>query len=219
MRFIKSKHLLFKLLGIAIFLWFLWVAFLYWINSYVVRQSDWLIVTNTEELIPVRIWLILWAGVNSSWYPSAVLRDRLDSAIAAYEQKKIARIIVSWDNSTEFYDEPTNMKKFLVDLWIPEKHIYIDYAGFDTYDSIYRAQYIFWAEQLTIFTQNYHLKRAIYIARWLWLKVQGMQSDRESYKYISYFERREMLSRIKAFLEVEILKPKPKFLGEKIIIE
>ena len=190
--------------------------FIFGVNSYVLHKSDWYIVSKIEDLEPMRVWLILWAWVNASGYPSAILRDRLEAWLKAYELWKIQRIIVSGDNSSKFYDEPTNMKKFLVDLWVSAEHIYPDYAGFDTYDSLYRAQYIFGVNQLVIFTQEYHLKRAIYIARGLGMVVQWYISDRQEYRYIDVFERREVLSRLKAFFEVEIFNSKPKFLWEKI---
>jgi len=198
---------------------FLWLLSFWWINKYVVSFSDNQIIYGVEHIQDTRVGLVFGARVYSNGIPSPILRDRLDTALKAYEEKKIERIIVSWDNSTKYYDEPTNMKAYLVDLWVPEKHIYIDYAGFDTFDSIYRANYIFSVEDIVLFTQNYHLKRGMYIAKRLWIKTQGMSSDLQEYRDIDYFERRELFSRIKAFLEIEILKSKPKFLGEKIEIK
>lgn len=188
------------------------------INHYVVSFSDDKLIYGIENLEETRVWLVFWARVYSNGIPSPILRDRLDTALKAYEDKKIERIIVSGDNSTRYYDEPTNMKAYLVDLWVPEEHIYIDYAGFDTFDSIYRSNYIFSVEEIVLFTQDYHLKRAIYIAERLWISAQWMSTDLQDYRDIDYFERREMFSRIKAFLEIEILKSQPKFLGEKIEI-
>lgn len=199
-------------------LWILGIFTFFGINNYVVSFADNEIRYGIENIEETRVGLVFWARVYSNGIPSPILRDRLDTAIKAYEEKKIERIIVSWDNATQYYDEPTNMKIYLTDLWIPEEHIYIDYAGFDTFDSIYRAEYIFGVTDIVLFTQDYHLKRAIYIAERLWLKAQGMSTDLQDYRDIDYFERREMFSRIKAFLEIEILKSKPKFLGEAIEI-
>ena len=200
-------------------LWILGIISFFWINSYVIWFSDNEIRYGIEDLEETRVGLVFWARVFSNGIPSPILRDRLDTAIKAYEEKKIERIIVSGDNATQYYDEPTNMKAYLVDLWIPEEHIYIDYAGFDTFDSIYRAEFIFWVTDIVLFTQDYHLKRAVYIAERPWLNAQGMSTDLQNYSDIEYFEQREMFSRIKAFLEIEILKSKPKFLGETIEIK
>lgn len=211
----KAKHYI---------LWFFLCIFLgvsafFGINHYVLGFSESQIIYDTQQIEWSPIGLVFWARIYSNGIPSPILRDRLDTAIKAYENKKISRIIVSWDNATQYYDEPTNMKAYLVDLWIPKDHIYIDYAWFDTFDSIYRAEYIFGVKDIILFTQNYHLKRAMYISKRLWLQTQWMSSDLRDYRDIDYFERREMFSRIKAFLEIEILKSKPKFLGEAIEIK
>lgn len=199
--------------------WILWILAFFWINNYVLQFSNNHIIYDVEYVEHEPIGLVFGARVYSNGIPSPILRDRLDTAIKAYEAKKISRIIVSGDNSTQYYDEPTNMKKYLLDLWVLDEHVYIDYAGFDTFDSIYRAEYIFWVKDILLFTQDYHLKRAMYISKRLGLKTQGMSSDLQEYRDIDYFERRELFSRIKAFLEIEILKSKPKFLGEKIEIK
>ena len=212
---LKLKHFF----AWSIILWILWILVFFGINNYVLNFSDNQIIYDVEYIEWEPIGLVFGARVYSNGIPSPILRDRLDTAIKAYESKKISRIIVSGDNSTQYYDEPTNMKKYLLDLWVPDEHVYIDYAGFDTFDSIYRAEYIFWVNDILLFTQDYHLKRAMYISKRLGLKTQWMSSDLQEYKDIDYFERRELFSRIKAFLEIEILKSKPKFLGDRIEIK
>lgn len=202
-----------------IIIFFLGIASFFWINHYVVSFSQNEILYDLEYIEPTKVWLVFWARVYSNGIPSPILRDRLDTAIKAYEKWKIERIIVSWDNSTQYYDEPTNMKRYLVDLWVLEEHVYLDYAWFDTFDSIYRASYIFWVNDIVLFTQDYHLKRAMYISKRLWINTQGMSSDLQQYRDIDYFERRELFSRIKAFAELEIFPSEPRFLGEKIEIK
>lgn len=213
------KHIIPKIIWTFWVFLMIWIIVFWWINHYVVSFSYNQIIYGVQHIEGEPIGLVFWARVYSNGIPSPILRDRLDTALKAYEDKRIRRIIVSGDNSTQYYDEPTNMKAYLIDLWIPEEHIYIDYAGFDTFDSIYRANYIFSVDNIVLFTQDYHLKRAMYIAKKLGIKTQGMSADLQEYRDIDYFERREMFSRIKAFLEVEILKSKPKFLWEKIEIK
>jgi len=147
------------------------------------------------------------------------LQDRLDSAFELYEAGKIENILVSGDNSEADYNESDNMAKYLQERGVSEDDIYIDYAGFDTYDSMYRADYIFGVKDMIIFTQEYHLSRSIYIARRLGIDAVGYVSDKHSYMSIKKYKAREVLSRIKAFSEIEILKSKPKFLGERIVVE
>jgi len=188
------------------------------INFYII--SFWTKYIKTiDNLDKSYIWLVLWAWIKYNKEPTDILKDRLYTAYLAYINQKISKIIVSWDNSKIYHNEPEVMEKYLLDLWVNKEDIYKDYAWFDTYDSIYRAKEIFQAEQLVIFTQEYHLYRALYIANRLGINSQWVVSDRHNYLAIEKFKLREFLSRIKAFFEVELFKPKPRFLGEKIEIK
>ena len=188
------------------------------INFYVLQFSKDNIYTEISELPITRVWLVFWASVYRDGTPSPVLKDRLSWAYEAYESGRIKKIIVSWDNSVERYDEPTAMQQHLMSRGIPEEDIFLDYAGFDTFDSIYRADYIFWVTDVALFTQSFHLKRALYIADGLDIDAVGFATDYNLYVDEGYNNRREVFSRIKAFLEIEITNAKPKFLWEKILI-
>lgn len=176
-------------------------------------------IKQIDNLNGKDIWLVLWAWIKYNRQPTDILKDRLYTAYLAYINKKISKIIVSGDNSKIYHNEPEVMENYLINLWVNKKDIYKDYAWFDTYDSIYRSKEIFWVKQLVIFTQEYHLYRALYIAKKLWINSDGVVSDRHKYIAIDKFKLREFFSRIKAFFEVELFKPKPKFLGEKIEIK
>ena len=172
-----------------------------------------------EKLQDKPIWLVLGASVKADGTPSDILKDRLDTAKEYYNKWIIAKIIVSGDNREKEYNEPINMQKYLIHNGVSSEDIYIDYAGFDTYDSIYRADFIFGADNIIIFSQEYHLPRAVYIAKKLWIKAKWAICDKHKYIYIKYYKRREVLSKIKAFWEVDIYNSKPKFLGDKIEIK
>jgi len=188
------------------------------VNFYVLSFSEDNYYYDVEWLDQNNVWLVFWASVVWNSKPSDILKDRLKVTFDAYENWKIQKIIVSWDNSISTYNEPLAMQKYLINLWVKEYDIYPDYAWFDTYDSIYRAKEIFWVDSLVLFTQDFHLKRAMYISKSLWLKTFWVETNLQKYKNQSYNNRREVLARIKAFLDVEILKSKPKFLWEKIEI-
>lgn len=222
---LTRKHLLELLMNkrkiikyiLYIFLFFLVVLFL--INFYIIFSSKNKVVSLDKLNYNYKIWLVLWASVKSNWIPSDILKDRLYTAYLAYKNNKIIKIIVSWDNSKKNYNEPQAMKRYLVLLWVRPRDIYLDYAWFDTYDSLYRAKYIFWVKKLVVFTQKYHLFRTVYIWNWLWIDAIWVISGRHKYLNILKFKIREFFSRIKAFFEVEIFKSKPKFLGKKIEIK
>ena len=212
------KKILKNLLVLGIF----WISCVVLINIYIISFSKEYIYSDVYALPQKPVWLVLGASVLPSGRPSGILQDRLDSAADAYNTEKFKRvenILVSGDNSREDYNESDNMAEYLMKLGVPEEDIYIDYAGFDTYDSMYRAQYIFGVEEMAIFTQEYHLSRSIYIARKLGIDAIGYVSDKHQYMKIRNFQMREVLSRVKAFFDVEILKSKPKFLGERIEVE
>ncbi len=168
---------------------------------------------DIRKLKNTEVGLVFWASVKKNLEPSTILKHRLIVAWEAYNLWKIQKIIVSWDNSQKFYNEPVAMQKYLVKLGVDEKDIYLDYAGFDTYDSIYRAKHIFWVDEIVLFTQDFHLKRAIYIAERLGIDSSGVFTNLSAYQGQNYNLKREILARVKAFLDVEINSSKPKFLG------
>jgi len=196
----------------------LWLISFLAINYYVVEfwRAKILDLNNLEKN---KVGLVLWASVKSNWEPSDILADRLKTSYEAYKLWKISKIIVSGDNRKINYNEPENMKNYLLKLWVKSEDIYPDYAGFDTYDSMYRAREIFSVEKMVVFTQKYHLYRALYIANKLWINSVWVISDKHIYLWIIRYKTREILARIKAFLEVEIFKTNPKFLGDKIEIK
>ena len=158
------------------------------------------------------------AAVYQNSIPSPMLKDRLDVAAEIYRKKIVPKILVSGDNGNKEYDEVTVMQKYLIDNGIPAKDIVMDYAGFDTYQTIYRARDVFQVKKAVIATQDFHLYRALYIGEKLSVDLVGVDSTLRDYNNSLWNRSREYLARVKAFLECEIFKPKPKFLGDVIPI-
>ena len=148
-----------KNITIFICLIFLASSFIFGVNYYVLSFSRDNYFYDVEGLDQKYLWLVFWASILPNKMPSDILKDRLKVAYTAYETWKIKKIIVSWDNSKINYNEPESMKNYLISLWTNEQDIYLDYAGFDTYDSLYRARVIFDAKEIVLFTQDFHLKR------------------------------------------------------------
>lgn len=159
--------------------------------------------------------LILGAGVWGNGNPSHMLEDRLLQGIDLYQTNASKRLLMSGDHGRKDYDEVNVMKQYAIDQGIPSEHIFMDHAGFSTYESMYRAKSIFEAKKIIIVTQEYHLYRAIYIAKSLGLDAYGVASDPRQYVGQNYREAREILARYKDFFNV-IIKPKPTYLGETI---
>lgn len=162
--------------------------------------------------------LVLGAGVNEQEQASPIFSDRLETANALYKAGAVRKIIVSGDHGTVNYDEVNTGKEYLISKNIPAEDIFLDHAGFDTYDSLYRARDIFHARKILIVTQDFHLPRSLYIARRLGVDALGCRADGRFYLNINYLEKREWLASVKAWFDIN-LRSKPHFLGETFDLE
>jgi SanA protein len=176
------------------------------------------IVTTYTDVQEAQTIIILGASVRSDGSLSSVLKERLDTGISLYRIDKAPKILLSGDNSTPRYNEVEAMRKYLVAHDVPEEDIFMDYAGFDTYDTMYRARDVFQVKSAIIVTQPFHLSRSVYIARRLGIDAQGYRNPSHVLKSYDRAIYREWLARVKAVWEVEISRPKPKFLGQPIPI-
>lgn len=161
--------------------------------------------------------LVLGAGIRPDGTPSFMLRDRLDKGIELYEAGVAPKLLLSGDNGQERYDEVNAMKRYVLAQGIPAEDIFLDHAGFSTYDSIYRAKAVFAVEEAVVVTQNYHLYRALYIAERLGLQAVGVSAAGNHYAGQWGRDVREFLAKNKYFV-ICLVKPKPKYLGEVIPI-
>lgn len=161
--------------------------------------------------------LILGCRVMPDGNPSLMLRDRLEQGLLLYEAGASDRLLMSGDHGTKGYDEVNTMKAYALERGIAEEAIFMDHAGFDTYDSMYRAKEIFCAKRVLVVSQAYHLPRAVYIAERLGMEVYGVAAEDILYRGQRYRECREMLARAKDFCQAW-LKLEPKYLGEQIPI-
>lgn len=146
---------------------------------------------------------------------SPMLQDRVEQGIALYEAGAAPKILMSGDHGREDYDEVNAMKSYALAKGVPDEDVFMDHAGFSTYESAYRAKAVFQAQTVIIVTQEYHLYRAVYVARRLGLHAYGVASDPRPYKNQAMREIREIAARNKDFF-YSIFKPKPTYLGEVI---
>ncbi len=164
--------------------------------------------------------LVLGAGVRADKTPSNMLEDRLLTALDLYEKGVSENIIVSGDHGTKEYDEVNVMKSYLIERGVPSERIFMDHAGFSTYDSLYRAEAIFSAESLVVVTQKYHAPRALMIGSGLGMDCKAVWApvitgQHPIYPKQGWYSLRESFARCKDFFYC-LAKPQPKFLGEKI---
>ncbi len=161
--------------------------------------------------------LVLGCGLRPDGTPSDMLHDRLVQGVALYELGAAPKLLMSGDHGRKAYDEVDAMKRFAVDAGISSSDVFMDHAGFSTYESICRAKEIFQAKKVIIVTQEYHLYRALYIAEAFGMEAYGVSADLRSYFNQTGRDAREILARVKDF-GATIFKPEPTYLGEAIPI-
>ena len=193
------------------------VIFILSVNVMVILKSNKYIYDRVEDVPNCYTAIVLGALVSKSGYLSDFLKDRMDVAIELYKAKKVKRFLLSGDHGQPEYDEVNSMKNYLLDQDINPNDIFLDHAGFDTYNTIVRAKEIFQVKDAIIISQEFHLPRAVYIARSKGLEAYGINADKRVYSSIGRLKFREVIANIKAFYELLINK-KARFSGEMIPI-
>ena len=209
---IKIKKIVFILSVILLVL----VLVVLGINGYIKSSTKNQIISVEESsnLEDIDCIIILGAGIWGD-KPSPMLEDRLLQGIELYNNNVSTKIIMSGDHGREEYDEVNIMKEFAIEKGVPSENIFMDHAGFSTYESIYRAKEIFEADKIVIVTQKYHLYRALHIANSLGIEAYGVGAVPRQYVGAMYRELREILARNKDFVKC-LFKPEPTYLGETI---
>ncbi len=179
------------------------------VNAYVMDKGDDTILNaeEAEKLKGVDCIIVLGCFVKKDGTPGNILADRLKTGVELYENGVAPKIIMSGDHSSDEYNEVASMKNFAVNAGVPSEDIFMDHAGFSTYETMYRAKEVFGAKKVVIVTQEYHLYRSVYIAEKLGMEAYGVASD------FKLQENREILARCKDFMTT-IIKPRPANLGK-----
>jgi vancomycin permeability regulator SanA len=190
------------------------VGFKLWVDA----QTGSLIYEYDDPALPEnRAALVFGAGLNRAGGPSAILYDRVATAVDLYAAGKVSRLLMSGDNSTTNYNEVEAMRQTAVHLGVPDVDIYLDYAGFNSWDSCYRARDIFGLDSATLVTQEFHLPRAVFTCRHLGVEAVGVAADRQPYR-TGYNELREYVAMAGTAWRM-LINDKPRFLGEPVDID
>ena len=151
--------------------------------------------------------------------PNLYFQQRIQAAKELYFSGQVRFLLVSGDNSTKYYDEPTTMKKDLVQLGVPANKIYCDYAGLSTLDSVIRAKEVFKENRFVVISQDFHVRRAVYIGIFHNIDLIGYSSGSISGVGSLRTELRECLARVKTVMDVTFLQRKPRFMGDPVLIK
>jgi len=184
--------------------------------------NGWMILSTRDKILSSDLSaaqgadcvLVLGAGVRPDGSPSDMLADRVSVGIEIYNQIG-GRLLMSGDHGRKNYDEVGCMLSLALAEGVEADHIFLDHAGFSTYESLYRAKEIFGAQKIVIVSQQYHLYRALYIAEALGIDAVGVAANPRTYAGQSMRDLREMVARVKDFAMVWV-RPEPTYLGEKI---
>ena len=211
----KYKAVIFVVLGIVLLIGIAAVS----LSVYMVKATEKNIFTadtfkNDEKADCI---LILGAGVKDG-KPKPMLRDRLLTGIELYKSGAADKIIMSGDHGRADYDEVNVMRSFALEQGVRAEDIFLDHAGFSTYDSVYRAKNIFGAENIIIVSQKYHLYRALYISEKLDVKAAGVSANLNTYGGQLKRDIREIIARDKDFFKC-IVKPEAEIMGDKIPLD
>lgn len=208
-----------KKLILSLFIGFLALFFLIWgVNNYVTSTTQDQLFDAVSQIPHTKVGLVLGtAKTLNNGQSNYYFTFRIEAAVQLYQAGKIDFIVVSGDNGYANYNEPKDMEEALIERGIPKDHIYLDYAGFRTLDSVYRMKAIFNEDSFTIISQPFHNERAIYIANHLGLKTIGFNAKDVTRTYGFKTLLREKFARVKVVLD-HLVNKKPKYLGPQILI-
>ena len=204
------RFVLTSLIAPAVIALFVWAT-----NEAVLSGVQGRIYTSVDSVPPARAALVLGTSPLFGGNKNPFFERRMDAAAELYRAKKVQKLLVSGDNGTRYYDEPTAMRKALMQRGVPEQDIVVDYAGFHTLDSVVRAHRVFGLDRCIIVTDDFHLPRAIYIADNEKLQVVGFQTVPLPRSISPRTHFRELLSRTLIWLDINVFNRQPKFLGPR----
>lgn len=212
MRTHRLKKILLGFAAVAL----LGAVILFGINAYMVNYAK-AYMKKPEELKDFEADAVIVPGamVYRDGSLSHILEDRVKRGVELYKNGSAPKLIMSGDHGRRDYDEVAAMKNYAISLGVPSEDIFMDHAGFSTYETLYRARDVFEARRVIIVTQEYHLYRALYVAKSLGLEARGVAASKQVYSGARARELREVLARNKDFVYC-LFKPKPTYLGESI---
>jgi vancomycin permeability regulator SanA len=190
------------------------VAFKVWVDN----QTAGLIYLPDDSALPTNhVALVFGAGLDASGGPSAMLYDRVATAAGLYKANKVAKLLMTGDNSEVDHNEVEAMRRTAVQLGVPDSDIVLDYAGFSSWDSCYRAREIFGVTEATLVTQRFHLPRALYTCNSLKVNSVGVVADRQAYSTV-YNDLREYPALVNTVWRI-LINDQPRYLGPKVNVD
>ena len=219
MKTTKARRIVWICLIVFLALCLVGAGAVFGIDAYVVHSTSHRILSpeDAARLEDVDCILVLGCGVRDDGTPSDMLEDRLRRSVELFRSGAAPKLLMSGDHGRVTYNEVWTMKQYAMEYGIASTDIFMDHAGFSTYESIYRARDVFQCKKIIIISQEYHLYRALYIANALGIEAYGVHADYRNYSGQASYDLREILARNKDFLTA-IFKPEPTYRGDAIPI-
>jgi len=186
------------------------------LSAWVSYQGDRFRVT-AEQAPQAQVAIVLGAYVHPDGQLSDMLADRVRVGAELYKAGKVQKLLMSGDHGQTGYDEVNPMRRYAEKLGVPTERIFLDHAGFCTYDTMARARRVFAVDSAIVVTQDFHLARATYLARSQGIEAWGVPADLRPYLNIRYYAFRDSVARCKAGLDV-LRNVSPALLGPVIPI-
>ena len=205
-----------KIIKLLLYAFILGVIVVLSVNLLIKHQTNPAIYSNEQDIPKTKVAIIFGAGIKNN-KPGKYLKDRLDAGIELYKNNKIDKILLSGDNGSDEHDELTVMKLYCYQHGVDTNKIYLDYAGFDSYSTLYRSKYIFNIDTAILVSQKYHLNRCINIGNKLGVKSYGFAADQGTYQGYKYASFREYFAVVKSTIDI-LIGRKPHFLGKTVDI-
>lgn len=215
----KLRKIVKKLLSVIVVLACICGVIALCLNAHVKNKAADSIITHEEALAisDADCILVLGCQVKEDGVPSHMLEDRIKRGIALYQDGAAPKLLMSGDHGRTDYNEVGTMKTIAIDAGVPSQDIFMDHAGFSTYESLYRAKEIFGVDKVIIVTQQYHLHRALYIAQQLGIEAYGVDTGYRSYSGQAIRDIREVAARCKDVFTTAFKVP-PTYGGDAIPI-
>jgi SanA protein len=211
----KWKRWLKRILLTGVVLLLLGIAFVAWANLAAVHAAQGKLFDRVEDIPAGRVALVFGTNERYQGRENLYFRYRIDAAEALWKAGKVKLILVSGDNSDKYYNEPEKMRKALTDRGIPNDRIVCDYAGLRTLDSVVRAKEIFGLKEVIFISQRFHNERAAYLAQANGMEFTGLNAQDLEGSAGLRTKWREVQARVLMWLDVNVLKTRPKYMGEK----
>ena len=213
---LRKNRILFRLTLIVLSLGLIGILFWAGVNRHMSSSvADRILSPDEAAKLDADCILVLGAGLRKDNSPSPILRERIDRGMELYRLGAAPKLLMSGDHGRVEYNEVGVMKALAIESGIPSEDIFMDHAGFSTYESLYRARDVFCAKRVIIVSQKYHLFRALYIADQLGIEAYGVGADVQRFYGQTTREMRESAARVKDFLYC-MIKPSPTYLGDTI---